>query len=334
MLDVLTVGAATRDVFLKSSALKVLRDPKHLEALGFVNGEAQCFGLGAKIDVDEPVLAVGGGAANASVTFARQGLRTGAVVRVGEDEQGEAVLHALKNEGVTIFAGRDKEKGTAYATILRAPNGERTILAYRGAADGMSAHDLASPKIAARWVYVATGHLPLPILTSFLSRVASAGASIAINFSSSHLSLGAVKLAPLLKTARVVLVNREEAAVLTGVDYRYERKIFKAFDRLIEGYAVVTDGPRGAFVSDGTYLYHAGVFKEKALVDRTGAGDAFGSGFVAGLIQKNDVHYALRLASANATAVVEHVGAHAGVLTENSFKNDRFKYLDLDVEPL
>jgi sugar/nucleoside kinase (ribokinase family) len=103
---------------------------------------------------------------------------------------------------------------------------------------------------------------------------------------------------------------------------------------LIDGIAVMTDGARGAIVSDGRYIYRAGIFKEKKLVDRTGAGDAFGSGFVAGFILKKDIHFALRLASANATSVVEKIGAQAGILRRKDFNLARWQYLDLDVEPL
>ncbi|MEK7076631.1 MAG: PfkB family carbohydrate kinase, partial [Patescibacteria group bacterium] len=97
---------------------------------------------------------------------------------------------------------------------------------------------------------------------------------------------------------------------------------------------VMTDGANGSLVSDGRYIYRAGIFEEKVLADRTGAGDAFAAGFVAGMIQKNDVHYAMRQAAANATSVVEHVGAQAGILKKGDLNNKRWKYLDLDIEPL
>ena len=129
-------------------------------------------------------------------------------------------------------------------------------------------------------------------------------------------------------------MNREEAAQCTSIPYEKEIAIFKELDTIVKGIVVMTDGPRGAIVSDGRTLYRAGIFKETRRVDRTGAGDAFGAGFVAGLIQKNDITHALRLASANATSVVEYIGAQPGILTRAAFQKKRWRYLDLDVESL
>lgn len=334
MFDIITIGTATRDVFLRSTKFKVLRDPEHLKKLGFVTGEAECFALGGKLAVEAPVFAFGGGAANAGVTFARQGFKTGAVVKIGDDESGSALVAHLKKEKVTPLAARDKTTGTAYSVVLLTASGERTILSYRGASETLARRDIPWKKLSARWAYITPGALPMMLMREIVAFLKKQGTSVAMNPSGAYAAMGAEKLKPLLSLLDVVIVNREEAALLTGFDFSKERRIFKRFDDLVPGLAVVTDGPRGAKVSDGRYLYTAETFKEKRLADRTGAGDAFGSGFVAGLIAKHDIHYALRLASANATAVVEAVGAQSGILARKGFTASRFKYLSLDVEPL
>ena len=98
------------------------------------------------------------------------------------------------------------------------------------------------------------------------------------------------------------------------------------------GWIVMTRGPKGVFASNGKTLWKAGIFPEKKVVDRTGAGDAFGAGFAVGLIRsKGDVLYALRLGSANATSKVEHQGAKGGLLTRDEFENDS-RWNDLPIE--
>lgn len=334
MLDIITIGTATRDVFLTSSLFKVLRDPEHLKRIGFKTGEAECFAFGSKIEVKEPVFAVGGGAANTAVTFARQGFRTAALMKVGVDLSAKAVAGELKLEGVAPLLVPDKKKGTGYSTILLAPGGERTILVYRGASGDLKKNEVPFPKLKAKWAYIAPGSIPFSVMEAIVARLKKNGAMIAMNPSKDYLSLPAKSIKKLFASLDIISVNREEAAYVTGAPYANERKIFRAFDEMVPGIAVVTDGPRGAMVSDGEFIYRSGVFKEKKIVDRTGAGDAFGSGFVAGMMRKNDIHYALRLAAANATSVVEHVGGALGALSAKDFTKKRWMLLNLDVERL
>lgn len=334
MYDIITIGTATRDIFLRSSAFKHVRDPEHLKKIGFRKGEAECFALGAKIELDELYTTFGGGAVNTAISFARQGLRTTIVAKVGDDDIGKRVVANIRSEHITPLMVKDKKNKTAYSTILLLPGGERTILVYRGAADMLREQDIPFSKLKSKWAYVTPGRMPLSLMMHIVSSLKRAGTRIAINPSGFYLGMGIKKLKALFKYVDVVLMNQEEASVLTGISYTKKRELFRKLDTLVRGIAVMTQGSQGALVSDGRYMYRAGTYKEQKLVDRTGAGDAFGSGFITGLIKKDDITYALKLASANAASVVEHVGAHTGAITEKEFNGRRFKYLDLDIEPL
>lgn len=146
-----------------------------------------------------------------------------------------------------------------------------------------------------------------------------------------------------LRDFSFLVMNDEEASLVTGIPWRKEKEVFKKLDDLTPGILAVTSGRGGVTVSDGRHIYRAGVFKEKKLADRTGAGDAFGSGFVAGLMRRkiicrgqcvvspDDVIYAIRLATANATSGVEHVGATEGTLTRRGFEDRRWKNLKIKV---
>ena len=120
----------------------------------------------------------------------------------------------------------------------------------------------------------------------------------------------------------------------------------KKLDKLVKGILVVTNGPKGLKVSDGNFIWTAGVYKSRKVEDRLGAGDAFGSGFVAGLIKTNEacekgvsarknIEYAIRLGSANATSMVESLGAKTGILTFKQFKTERrWKILKITAKKL
>ncbi|MEK7451326.1 MAG: carbohydrate kinase family protein [Patescibacteria group bacterium] len=331
MYDVITIGTATRDVFLTSPLFKIVRDPRHLQKMGFPTGEAQCFALGGKIEISAPVLTTGGGATNAAVSFSRQKLKTAALVKIGDDESANSIINELKNEAITPFVIAKKNASTAYSTILLAPSGERTILVYRGASEDLKTKEIPFDKLKARWAYVVPGKIPFSVIENVVNHFYKNKTMIAFNPSKHFIEMGIKKLKPLLAKIKAVILNREEAAYLTGVDYENEKLIFKKLDEAAAGIAVMTDGDKGVLVSDGHTVYSAGVFKEKLVADRTGAGDAFGSGFVAGLVQKQEscqkglcqpfnIEYAIRLGSANATSVIEKIGAKDGILTKTEFE--------------
>lgn len=346
MFDVITIGTATRDVVLRSPLFKVLRDPAHLKKIGFITGEAECFALGSKIDIDEIVFTTGGGATNSAVTFAKQGLKTAALITIGGDSSGEDVLRDLKKSGVHSLPVRRKGGRTAYSTILLSPTGERTILSYRNAEDNLAKSDISFSKLTSRWVYLAPGTIDLETLLALAKHFARRKTYLAVNPSRHFIETGVKKLKPFLDHVKALIMNREEAAYLTGVPYGKEEKIFVKLHELAPGIAVMTDGPKGVLVSDGFNLYRAGIFKEKQVADRTGAGDAFDAAFVAGLIQTKEecrlglceprnIKYAIRLASANATSKVENVGAKGGLLTKKEFlESPRWRDFPITVTPL
>jgi sugar/nucleoside kinase (ribokinase family) len=343
MFDIITIGTATRDVFLTSPLFKVLRDKKHLPKIGFPTAEAQCFALGGKIEVNKPIFTTGGGATNTAVTFNRQGLRTATLIRIGKDEASRAILEELTREKITPLAVRDKNQASAYSVILLTKDGERTILVYRGASDDLKIKEIPFKKLESRWAYISPGNISYPVIEKLFNHFSKNKTLIAFNPSRYFLEMGIKKLKSLLNKTKVAILNREEASYLTGIDYQKEKEIFKKLDREIDGIAVMTEGGKGVLVSDGKNIYSAGVLKGK-LIDRLGAGDAFGAGFIAGLLQnqkskiKNqkftemDIKYAIRLGSANATSVIEKIGAKEGILSKNSFrKNPRWRSLGIRI---
>ncbi|MEK9173263.1 MAG: carbohydrate kinase family protein [Patescibacteria group bacterium] len=359
-MRVITIGTGTRDVVLRGDFFRVVHDPKHLKKFGFPTGEAQCFtlGSGGKIEIQEPIFALGGGAANAAVTFARQGFVTEALIKIGRDQVGEEILRTLKKEGVRPVPIFDKKLGTSYSLILISPDGERTILNYRGASKDLVLSEIPKRDFKVDCAYVVPGAISVPVVVSILKKLKQKGAFVAMNPSRHYIEIGAKKLRPILDLIDVIILNREEGAFLTGKRYLDEKGIFRKFDEMVGGLAVMTDGPKGVMVSDGRRIYKAGIYKEKRVADRTGAGDSFGSGFVAGLLRQvsgarfpastlvtagrqvlgkrkewsqKEIEYAIRLGSANATSNVEEIGAQSGILTRRQFETqNRWKNLPIN----
>ncbi|MCX6790770.1 MAG: carbohydrate kinase family protein, partial [Candidatus Gribaldobacteria bacterium] len=139
---------------------------------------------------------------------------------------------------------------------------------------------------------------------------------VAVNLSLEQISWGLLKLKPLLKLIDILFLNQEEATLLTGKADEKEtmRELFKHTNGLV----VITKGKEGSLVSDGKRVFAAGTLDQKA-VEKTGAGDAFAAGFLAGLLRQNTIEYAIQLATANAVSCALKVGAKNGLLAKNSF---------------
>jgi len=199
-------------------------------------------------------------------------------------------------------------------------------------------------KLKSRWWYVSLTGRSIKIFQRLIKFASKNNISVAVNPSGYHLSHRPQEILASLKDITFLVLNEEEAARLTGISFKKEKEVFKKLDKLMPGILAVTNGKKGATISDGRFVYKVDTFQEKKLVDRTGAGDAFGSGFTAFLVQKGfnrfnisqlkpeDVIGAAQLASANATAVVEKMGATEGILTKEEFQNPRWKNLKIRIK--
>lgn len=329
MFDVITIGTATRDVFIKSEHFHV--DPDH-HVLG---GKGLVMALGAKLEVPELFFSTGGGATNAAITFARQGKKTACIAVIGDDDSGHAILHDLTKEKVYTGFIRQEHNATAFSLLLEPFSGERTVLVHRGVSENLKPSIIPWTSINTKWLYVSSLAGNIALLKRIIACSREKGMHIAYNPGGKELKQRDA-LIPLLKHVEILIANREEASLITGVSFEKQKEMFALWDKMSPGINVMTDARNGVSVSDGTYVYHAGIYKEKKMVDRTGAGDAFGSGFVASLIDyPDDMERAIRLGSANATSKVEGMGAKYGLLTRIQFEKDkRWKKLDVRREVL
>ncbi|MEX0621865.1 MAG: carbohydrate kinase family protein [Candidatus Woykebacteria bacterium] len=308
MYDCLAIGAATRDVFLTSKDFQAKRSGNGRRESNLV------LPLGAKLSVENIIFETGGGATNAAVTFARQGLRTACITRIGDDPGGRAVVGSLRSEGVdTSLVVHDRENYTGYSIIVVATNGERTILVYRGASAHFPHSFLPKNKLNTKWLFISSLGGNIELLKKLVDWAEKNEAKIALVPGSQELAKGAKQLSSIFSKADCLIMNREEAASLIGISAADREKISKKLCLLVNGIGVITDGLSGATACDRGYFYHVNTHDNKA-VERTGAGDAFASGFVAGLIKYGDVEGALELATDNGSSVVNYFGAKKGIL--------------------
>lgn len=318
-IRVISIGAATQDAFIMGKALAARRDVRTKDYV-------EQFPLGAKIEVDDVHIETGGGATNASVTFARQGLISSFVGKVAHDPAGAEVLRVLHKEGVkTEHVAYDTKLGTSYSTILVAPNGERTILNYRGASHNLNARDYNISTLDADWFYISSLAGNFDLLGRLLKHAKANNIKVLFNPGQAELAK-VKKLRAVLPYLEIIYGNSDEFHELFGGEDKKETMV-RSFG--VCPYVVMTDGQGGVYVSDSDKLYYAGLYQKVKIIDRTGAGDAFGSGFVSALVKGLSLQDAITLGSANATSVVTKIGAKTGILKTQRLKRMKVSLLTI-----
>lgn len=270
--------------------------------------------IGSKVDIDRLEYNVGGGGTNAAVEFARHGHESIFIGNIGRDAAGEAILACLDEEGVdSSYVSTVTRKSTGCSVImLDTHSGERTILTYRGASakfDNLEPSDLEN--IHPDYLYITSLRGNMETLEKFLKQSKKQQIKVMLNPGKLELK-NKTSLTRLLKYVDILLVNKSEAAeIVPG-------KILTELVSRLSNYVqtvIITDGNMGAIAKNEEETYRFGIYEDIPVKDTTGAGDAFGSGFLAHLASGKSFKDSLIYASANSTSVVAYFGAKRGLLT-------------------
>ena len=288
MFDVISFGSAVLDIFLDTG----LRE----------KGKFMAYPVGEKLQVRDMEFYVGGGGTNTAVAFSRLGLKTGYLGKIADDFSGKKILENLKKEKVEFLGVFEKGSKGGYSIILDSKEKDRTVLTYKGVNEEIKFSEINLKKLKTKWIY----------LSSFLGRsfetekrlakkLHSQGVKIAFN-PSSYL-IKAKNLGEILKITEVLILNKDEAKLLTK-----EKDLVRGLKKLGPKKVIITDGKNTAWYFDGTRRISVKP-KKIRVVEETGAGDAFASGFVAGQIVGKSVEESLKLGQEESESVIRHFGA-------------------------
>lgn len=311
-IDVLSVGDIVTDAFIK-----LIDD----QARTYENEEGKWLAMpfATKLPFDHvEVLDAVGNASNAAVSFSRLGLKSSFVTNVGGDSQGRDMINSLQRNGVdTRFVRINPGKQSNYHYVLWYGD-ERTILINHEEYEYYWPR--FKPAEIPKWVYFSSiSENALPYhddIAEWLEE--NPEVKLAFQPGTFQLKAGVERLKRLYARTEVLVLNREEAVQVTGGDYHNLHGLFDALHSYGPKIVCITDGPDGAYGSDGSNRFRMPPYPDPAPPkERTGAGDAFTSTFVAALIKGNNLEGALQWAPINSMNVVQSVGAQAGLLTED-----------------
>ncbi len=308
MSRIVTLGSATQDIYM------IDRDDFGSIEIADKSIFSQ-LAIGDKIDIDKIAFEVGGSGTNSAVTFARFGHETIFLGNLAHDPAGEAVLARLDAENIdTSYLNFLPGQTGCSVILLDAHTGKHTTLAFRGvSADYHNLQPADLETINPDWLYVTSLRGDMHKLLDFFTTAHALGAKVMFNPGPAELT-HPKKLIGLLRDVDILLVDKREAAqIVPGV-------LLTELLSHLSNYCptvLITDGAMGAIATDHAASYRLGVYEQKRFCDATGAGDAFGSGFLAAYADSGDFYAALQYAAANASKVTQFYGAQTGIITND-----------------
>ena len=314
MFDLITIGDALIDTFF-------VLDEKNVGCTLNQNKKKLCFNYANKMSIEHSTLSVGGNAANVAVGVRKLGLDVAIRTHLGDDINGHVVYDALETSGVdTSLVSVRPEDQTRYSVVLNFKS-ERTILSYHGK------RKYTLPKLPnAKWLYYTSmGSGFEKVQNKILNYLKKhPECKLAMNPGSYQMKKGLIAIKRALPHVAVLLVNKEEGESIVGKRNSIGALI-NALHKTGPTVVVVTDSTRGSYASNGVNIYKMPAYPIKPMA-KTGAGDAYTSGFLTATILGKTIPEAMQWGTANAGGVIKQFGAQKGLLSRSNINKIIKKY--------
>ncbi len=305
--QLLVIGDATIDTHIMIDDASLECDVDH--------GNCKlCLDYAAKIPVTESFQTVGGNGANVAIGTAKLGISTIILSSVGNDGSGTIVTEELKNNNVeTDLITVDTKTPTRYSTILNF-KGERTILAYH------HKRQYVWPKTEPEvdWIYLTGLSDGYENIIQPLNRYLNKHLTVrlAYNPGSFQLKNSLTSVGEMIKNTNLLIVNLQEAEKILNTTLKKEKSVRALIHELISLGAkevVITDAKNGAYAGNEEEIYKMESYPVPVIA-KTGAGDAFSSGYLAAKINGHDIPTCLVWGIANSCSVIQKPSPHLGLL--------------------
>lgn len=301
MFDVISIGNSSYDIFLSDFDSS---NKSFIESDKFDKVE-----VGSKIEFNKLKICPGGGASNTAVSLAKQGFEVGIISRIGQDFFGKRILKNYYKAGVdTKYIQVDKKVKNPTSIIILNENGEKTILIYRGSEKHISEKLIDFHNISTKWFYITSLAGNFKILESIYSHALNNNIKIAFNPGFSEIKNSSVL--KYLNNSDLVFLNLDETKKLFGTDET--NSVLHKAKSVLKDTFIINDGEEGTYLITKDKIYHSDIISVN-VEDLTGAGDAFGAGYLSGLLKSGDKMTALKYGAYNAAQVVQRVGAQSNL---------------------
>ncbi len=308
-MDILTVGDAAIDMTLYISSANEVKIPG-------TDDSQICFLHGSKVPVEKFSTAIAGNSVNVAVGCNRMGLKVGVYTEIGDDQNGEKIVNELKEKGInTDYCIRNNGQDTDVHSII-VHNYERTIFSYH-APRNYKVRDWEKPT----FIYYTSIGDGFEKFQEELIKYIEENKDIIVVFNpgSHQMRMGFNHIKEFLEITSILILNLEEAVRLVGE--KPLPKMHIDLQKLGPKLTVITDGKNGASGFDGENLVKVSAYTDgREVKDKTGAGDAFSSGFISAIFHKKSLKEALGWGAINSFGEITKESAGTGLFTKEEME--------------
>lgn len=317
-IDFLAIGDTVTDAFIKLSEKNSWIENDNPE-----KSNELCMRFGDKLPYDDVKVVAGvGNSPNAAVSAHRLGLHSAIMTNLGDDKFGIEQMDAFTKEGLDVSQVKvHKGMNSNYHYVLRR-GPERTIL-VKHTEFPYSFPDLNPAPKAIYLSSLAENSLEFhKEISAYIEKHPET--KLVFQPGTFQMSLGKEVLANIYKNTHIFFCNKEEAQRILGSTSTEIKELLSSIRALGPKIVVITDGPNGATVDDGSEVWSGPMYPDpKDPVDRTGAGDSFASTFTSAILLGKSPKEALMWGPINSMSVVQYIGAQEGLLKRDQLE----KYL-------
>ena len=307
-MKILGIGNAIVDVICKVDEDFLIQNNLTKSTMKLIFDESEFKNLLKTLKIEKTVS--GGSVANSIVGLSQVGNQVGFIGKVSDDEFGSKYEEGLKKENVKYFYSKKKEElPTGTCLILVTPDSERTMCTFLGTAGKINENDVNSDAVNNSELIFLEGYLwdegePKKAFDKAISTANKVAMSLSDQFCVDRHKPHFLKLVK--NNIDITFANEQEImSLIEAKDFKEVVNFSKELNKLM----IVTRGEKGAIAVKGEEIYECGVEKNLKIVDLTGAGDLFASGFLHGYINNFSIEESLNKGTEMSSKIIQRIGA-------------------------
>ena len=307
-MKILGIGNAIVDVICKVEDNFISQNSLTKGTMKLIFNEIEFKNLLENLKIEKTIS--GGSVANSIVGLSQLGNKVGFIGKISDDDLGNKYEEGLKSENVEYFYKKKKEKlPTGTCLILVTPDSERTMCTFLGTAGKINEDDINNDSIKNSEIILLEGYLwdegePKKAFEKAISNANKVAMSLSDQFCVDRHKPHFLDLVK--NKLDIIFANEQEITSL--IDAKNFDEVIE-FGKSLNKMLVVTRGEKGAISINGENVVENGVQKNLNILDLTGAGDLFASGFLHGFINKKNDAECLEIGKEMSSKVIQQIGA-------------------------